>query len=290
MNDVKTMRPESETGFQEFYGNLLARRADAQPEMNLPLMHLNRRMWGLTRRTIMVIGARPSEGKSALALNFSLALAKQGKKVEFLTLEMSVEAMMKRCVSMECGIDNYRLKTGNLRDEELRQIEAFRDVLASWPIHFSRHAAYTAEDLEAHLETTKPDVVVIDYIQSIRAFGKNKLDGIERYLDGLERFKIEYNCVILLCSQINRTIKMNPDHLPTKEDLKGAGRLEEVADQILLNHYPCKWIDRKNADGTENLKYDMTEFYINVAKDKEGETWVERVRYEPTTYTFRDYP
>jgi len=253
------------------------REQQETPELPLPFPNLNQRLWGLQRGELVVIGARPGECKSALALHLADHLAQSGARVEFLSLEMTVESLLMRLASSRLSYPFWALKAGKLTmpGEKERYFQFLTDQEHS-TLSISLGKGKTLEELQDYLKLTRPDVVFLDYLQNIKKPHRYAIDAYDEYILGARELAQQYHCAVVICSQINRGIKENPDKYPTMEDLKGAGSIEETADVILLNHWPWKW-DRSR---------DISTLLIIVAKSRQGETWVETVRWKPETFSF----
>lgn len=263
------------------------RRTNKVPEIPLPLSKLNEGLWGLNRKEVMVIGARPGECKSSLAMNFAYHAAKSGKHVEYLSLEMSVPSLLMRLASHDLQIPHKDIRSGQLASLHLDRLVHFHNQLDKLPLYFSHDKGYVIEEVSDLLlaGAGKIDVLIIDYLQNIRKPPRFTIDVYDDYMHSLFQLAHEYNISVIVCSQINRSIKDNPDKYPTKENLKGAGSIEETADVILLNHWPWKW---ETMDDVSS-RHSIHEFMLIVEKNRNGETWAERVFYEPSTFTFQDW-
>lgn len=251
-----------------------------QPELNLiNLPRLNGMIWGVQRKKMTVIGARPSNCKSAFAMNIALDLAMQKKRVLFLTLEMPPESVYERMFCYAHRIDNYKILTGKFKDylEQWIQFEAMVNTL---DLFVTNMIGETWENIDQLLssQSTKPDCVIVDHIQEIRGEGAERISIIDDYLTNLRAMAIRDNFALIIVSQINRLGQGQEDKMPKTHQLKGSGGLEEKADIIILLHYYHKYDPKRS----EN------DIMIDIAKNRSGRTGFADVKYLPQYYLFEE--
>lgn len=236
---------------------------------------INKVIGGFERKKIIVIGARPSEGKSAFALQLAYEFSTKFK-VLYLSLEMTIEEAMFRLLCHHKKIINTTLYDGiidnplveefyNELSQEKRELIVNEEIGANW------------EEINETMEKLKdnpPDIIFLDYIQCIKTNGK-KLEVIEDYIKNFRKMAIEKNICVFILSQINRTnIAENKE--PTMEGLKNTGFLEEHADKVILLYYPCK----------RSEKASINDFKIIIAKNKNGQTGYVKCCIRPENYYF----
>jgi len=262
----------------------LLRQAN-EPELSFPkLKTLNDKMWGLQRSWLTIIGARPSNGKTALALFLAYELAKDGKKVLFLSLEMTIPRLLRRLFCMEYGINNLDLRTDTFKNSQSmqQQFKDFQNKLYGLSFVASDLIGKKSVDLEEHLKRikpVKPDVIFIDHIQEIAA-GMDKRKAMEDYLDQLRLIATRENIAVVICSQINRLSQTESENrIPQLHQLKGTGAMEEKCDVAILLHWPYHY------DNNKNFNY----FEVNLAKNRDGETCYVKLRYSAPTCSFEDW-
>lgn len=252
----------------------------AEPEIPIrTLPALNNKLWGLHSKKLTIIGARTSQGKSALALQLAWDTAKQGIPTLFLSLEMYEEDIIERLFCLAQKVDNYELLRGNFSDYTLRW-EAFERELEGIPLVITDMLGKTWDEVDKYLTTltVKPKVIIIDHLQEARsALLKNQKEIIEEYLKKLRLMAIRDNFSLIICSQVNRSSQEEKTGSePQLHHLKASGFIEEGADIILLLHWP--WHYKKEGD--------KNKFILNVAKNRNGRTgWIE-IKYRPENYFF----
>jgi replicative DNA helicase len=239
------------------------------------LSNFNKLLGGLERKKMVVVGSRPSEGKSTFALQSAYEMSSK-HKVLYLSLEMTVEESMFRMFCYEMNMANTDFFSGRLYDYE-KQFKEFKKRIKDQNklLIIGEEIGRTWEEIDSLFSSmnSKTDIVILDYVQCIRSNGK-RLEAIEDYIKKFRALAIEEGFCLLLCSQINRAnLQDNKSKEPTMEGLKNTGFLEEHADKVILLHYPCKHKDK-----------DITKFKIIVAKNKNGMTGYVNCKITPEYY------
>lgn len=251
------------------------------------LPNLDNKIWGLRKRNLVVVAGRPSQGKSNICLQWALDFAKQGKKVQFFTLEMTPESCIERIIARECSIDNFLLRSGKIGMLESHYIDKLNKLnellkkikltfISSWGKSFAE-----INQIISSFET--PDVVVIDYVNMIKSDANKKRHAISEYIKNLRTMAIEKNfCAIIAC-QINREAHKNKDNqvrVPNLWHLKEAGELEEHCDQAFIVHYDYFYSNIPDEEGR---------YIIKVAKNREGRTGEFECFFEPQFNRVSEY-
>jgi len=268
---------------KEFLGGieteLKSRGEDPEfPIRSLPF--LNRKIWGL-RRGLTVIGARTSMGKSALGLQFALDLAKQGKKVLFLSLEMTVESMVERLFCNELEVDNYELLTGKLKEDVALQAkwDCFKGRMEKLEFILTCGIGKTFEEVNQIIENfdALPEIIFVDYVQAIKIENRER-ENLNEYIRNFREICIKNKIAGVVCSQANRQVFDEEKREPTLANLKSSGFLEEHADTVLLLHYPFA-VDNKKPE---------SEYKLILAKQRNGRTGEHWLFFKPHFYKFID--
>lgn len=256
-----------------------------EPELSFPrLRTLNEKMWGIQKSWLTIIAARPSNGKTAMAMCLAYEIAKSGKKVLFLSLEMTIPRLLRRLFCMVYKISNKVLQTSAFKNSQEMQdkFDAFQNDLQKISFVGSDLIGKKAIDVEEHLrkiKPIKPDVIFIDHIQEISA-GLDKRKAMEDYLDNLRTIATRENIAIVVCSQINRLSQTeNENRIPQLHQLKGTGALEEKVDVAILLHWPYHY------DNNKNFNY----FEVNLAKNRDGETCYIKLNFHPQFSSFEEW-
>ncbi len=201
---------------------------------------LDKLLGGLQRSDLIFIAARPSVGKTSLALSVARNAARRGKHVAIFSLEMSAEQVVQRLVAAETGIDSQRLRLGTLKDDEWELFHQATGKLAELPIFIDDTPSITALQLRTKARRLDSehgiDLIVIDYLQLM--VGDSHTDNrvqevsyISRSLKGLAR---ELNVPLISCSQLSRAVEQRTDKKPVLADLRESGSLEQDADVVMF--------------------------------------------------------
>lgn len=191
-----------------------------------------------TRRgNFVVVGARPSTGKSALALQCALNMAKAGYRVGFASLEMGSEEINERCIAHLSGVSLEKLVRGkNISDEEYKRINAACEALYKLPIGFDYSCRMVAQ-IQARALSERWEVVFVDYIQLLSANGKSsRYEIVTAISQELQQLAHRNNILVVSLSQLTRpqTTVDGKQRRPGLTDLRESGQLEQDADAVIL--------------------------------------------------------
>ena len=178
---------------------------------------------GIQRKCLTVIGARTSEGKSTLAVQIAYDLAVQGKTVLFLSLETTIEKIGARLFCLHNRYNNTKAFRGGVVGEP-QQWDKFEADLKELPLIINDMLGRSWEEIDKVITDCqlKPDVVIVDYIQTIaNRDGQNKLETINEYIRRFRELAIRNDFAAILCSQVNRTIADEKVKEPQLHQLKG---------------------------------------------------------------------
>lgn len=260
LNNIKHIRewiPETDTMFS---------KRGLAPEMPIKsIPRLDGFLWGLHRQEMLVIAARPSNFKSVMAIQIAWDMAKAGRSVYFMSLEMAVPRIIERIFTNECLVDNGLLWRGAIKNDKIiaDKYALFKEKLDSTKLVLSDMIGRTAQDIKTVEDAFErhPDVIVIDHLNEIGG-GENKAMAIEQYLGHIRELAIRRNVALVVCSQVNRSSRIDDDKKPQLHQIKGSGSVEEKCDCCLMLHYPYFY------DKTES----MNELQVIVAKNRYGAT------------------
>ena len=196
---------------------------------------------GLQRSDLILLAARPSMGKSALALNIALnsATVTQGACAIF-SLEMPCEQLANRMLSAKAKVDGQKIRTGQLNDNEWAKIREAVQELKHQKIFFDDTPGIKVSDMYAKCRKLKQDyglyLIIVDYIQLIQATGKSEsrqqeVSDISRKLKAMAR---ELDVPLIALSQLSRTVESRTDKRPMLSDLRESGALEQDADIVMF--------------------------------------------------------
>lgn len=197
---------------------------------------------GFQRSDLFILAARPSMGKTALALNLAHNVAVKSKEpVLIFSLEMSKEQLVDRLLAMESGVDAWALRTGNLADSDFEKIGRAMGTLSEAPIFIDDTPGITVSELrtkarrEAH---TRPlGLIIVDYLQLMSGGNKyggdaNRVQEISEISRGLKGIARELNVPLLAASQLSRSVESRSPQIPQLADLRESGSIEQDADVV----------------------------------------------------------
>ena len=238
---------------------------------------------GFQNSEFVVIGARPSVGKTALALTMAANIAVQQRKpVGFFTLEMSAVALMQRLLAAEARLDSNRIRSGMLRPSDFHKITDAAGRLYDAPLFIEDSPNLKLLDLRAQARRMKSnhsiEIVFIDYLTLISSENQElprheQIAEISRSLKALAR---ELDVPVLALSQVRRETE---GKLPTLADLRESGSIEQDADVVMFLH--------RERGTDENLNERETD--LIVAKQRNGPVGKINLTFFPEYTTFESY-
>lgn len=194
---------------------------------------------GLQNSDLIILAARPSMGKTALALNIARnAAVDAGVPVAIFSLEMSKEQLSLRMLCAEASIDSARLRSGFFSMEDWERVTDAAGVLSAAPIFIDDSPSLSAMEVRAKARRLKMDknigLIVIDYLQLMqgRADAERRDLEISEISRGLKALAKEINLPVLALSQLNRMLEQRNDKRPRLSDLRESGALEQDADVV----------------------------------------------------------
>src|SRR5215217_5588502 len=240
---------------------------------------------GMQRSDLIILAARPSMGKSALALGLAYGAAVQhGKTVGIFTLEMSAEQLVQRLLSTETGVDSHRLRLGQIDDHEWDRISRAFGRLAEAQIYIDDSAAVSVMELRSKARRLQAErgleLLVVDYLQLMQGRrSENRVQEISEISRGLKGIARELNIPVIALSQLSRAVETRADHHPLLSDLRESGSIEQDADVVMF-------IFREEIydENTENKG--IAE--ISVAKHRNGPVGKVNLRFFQKTARFAD--
>jgi replicative DNA helicase len=218
---------------------------------------------GLQKSDLVILAARPSLGKSALALNFAANITMNQKiPIGIFSLEMSKDQIVDRLIASISGVDLWRLRTGRLssegEDNDFTRIQQALSVLSEVPIYIDDSFSSTVLQMKAmarRLQTEKGlGMIIIDYLQLMepldpKASPVQQVSENSRALKGLAK---ELNIPVLVVSQLSRAVEQRSPHIPRLADLRQSGTIEQDADVVMFiyreDHYKQETARKNIAD------------------------------------------
>lgn len=206
------------------------------------LQELNEKTSGWQPGELIILAARPSMGKTALALNFvEAALMTQPKPVLIFSLEMPADSLVMRMLSSIGRIDQGNIRNGQLTEDDWPKLEAAARKLKDKLLFIDDTAGLTPNEVRARIrkiarEHGNPGMIMVDYLQLMHVAGSTEgrtqeISEISRSMKALAK---EYECPVICLSQLNRGVESRPNKRPMNSDLRESGAIEQDADVILF--------------------------------------------------------
>lgn len=216
-------------------------KGTGEKALETQLKRLNMKIGGYVPGNLVIIGARPSMGKSAFALGSLVHAADQGKTAGIFSLEMSNIEIVKRFLSMgQDYVNVFNLDRGEVTHDGWQALTITADRISRLKIFLCDQASLTASQVVRHAHALKQkhglDLLVIDYLQLMEIEGKkdNRSTGLGEISRQFKLLAKELNIPILLLSQLNRECEKRPDKRPMLSDLRESGGIEQDADVVLF--------------------------------------------------------
>ncbi|HXP77427.1 MAG TPA: replicative DNA helicase [Stellaceae bacterium] len=219
---------------------------------------LDKLLGGLHPSDLVVLAARPSMGKSALATNIAFHAARNhrtietpdGKKktedgavVAFFSLEMSSEQLATRILSEESGVPSHLIRRGEVKAEDFEKFVQTSHVLANLPLYIDDSPALSIAAVRTRARRLKRqrglDLVIVDYLQLLHGSGEgtageSRVQEISEITRGLKALAKELNVPVLALAQLSRAVEQREDKRPLLSDLRESGSIEQDADVVMF--------------------------------------------------------
>ena len=232
---------------------------------------LDKLLSGLQPSELIILAARPSQGKTALALNFAENIAiRGGEPVAIFSLEMSKESLLQRLIASVAQIDAHKFRTGHLSKEDWRRMTEALGGISSAPVWIDDAGSNSVLEIGAKARRLMRDkglkLLIVDYLQLITARGRfnsrqEEVSSISRNLKGLAK---ELKIPVLVLSQLTRAPERE-ERGPQLSDLRESGAIEQDADVVMFIYRPNFY--KKDAAPEERDQAD-----ILIAKQRNGPT------------------
>jgi replicative DNA helicase len=251
---------------------------------------------GLQRSDLIVLAARPSLGKTSLALNIARnAAINQKACIALCSLEMSREAVVQRLLSSESGVDSRKVRLGRFGEKDEVKIMEASGVLSEAAIYIDDSPQLRALDIRSktrrlHYERNI-DLIIIDYLQLIQGDGKNetRVQEISKITRALKTLARELNVPILAVSQLSRAVEWRASHVPQLADLRESGSIEQDADVVLFIYRDDMYFsaeDWSKVHDIEKEPYPRGIADIIIAKHRNGPLGQIKLRFLSRTAKF----
>ncbi len=197
---------------------------------------------GLQPADLIIVAGRPSMGKTTFAMNMAENVAINSKvPVAVFSMEMPGDSLAMRMMSSLGRIDQHRVRTGKLEDDEWPRLTSAVSILAEAPMYIDDTPALTPTEIRARARRLKREhgglgMIVIDYLQLMQApsAGENRATEISFISRSLKALAKELNVPVIALSQLNRNLEQRPNKRPVMSDLRESGSIEQDADVVVF--------------------------------------------------------
>lgn len=196
---------------------------------------------GLQPSDLIIVAGRPAMGKTSFAMNIAEnAALTTGKAVAVFSMEMAAIQLVTRMISSLGRVNQHRLRTGNLKDEDWPRISSAMNMLAETQIFIDETGGLSPTDLRARARRLKREhdvcMIVVDYLQLMEIPGnkENRATELSEISRSLKALAKELDVPVVALSQLNRGVEQRPDKRPMMSDLRESGAIEQDADVIVF--------------------------------------------------------
>jgi replicative DNA helicase len=217
---------------------------------------------GFQPSDLVVLAARPSMGKTALALNIAQNMAKKGNSIGLISLEMSKEQLVERMFCSLLSVDSWKLRTGKLSDDDFSRIGNIMDEMNNMKIYIDDTVGGSIAELKAKARRLKMenglDVLIIDYLQLMSgsaSYQSNRVQEISEISRSLKELARDLSVPIVALSQLSRAVEMRPSKVPQLSDLRESGAIEQDADVVMMLY-------REDYYEEDSARPGLTDIYI----------------------------
>lgn len=281
------------------------------------LIDLDRLLSGFQNSDFIVLGARPSMGKTSLLLNIAQSVAGRCLKGEanavpvgVFSLEMSAEQLTQRLVANTANVNAHQISNGQLNDTDMGRVMHAANLLHTLPLHIDDTPGLTINAIRSRAREMKRrhgvGIIIVDYLQLMLAPVRgdyNRVQEISQISRGLKMVARELDVPVLAASQLSRQVESRDNKRPLLSDLRESGSIEQDADVVLMLYRPEYYLkaalgaadDTVGSDGDRKRVAEMraqleaarglTE--VIVAKNRKGPTDVVKLLFDGATTTFR---
>jgi len=249
---------------------------------------LDNMLSGFQKSDLIILGARPSFGKTALALDIARQAAIHGKSVGIFSIEMSREQVIDRFIAAQAKIPLWRLRTGRLNnDMEFSLVQQALDELSKVTLFIDDTPSPTMLQIRSSTRRLQMeqglDLLIIDYLQLIRprTSSENMVQQVTEISRELKALARELNIPVLALSQLSRAVDSRDIKIPRLSDLRESGSLEQDADVVMF-------IYRKDRERIDVPEEEQNLVEIIIAKHRNGPVGSVKLRFDPEKVSFHN--
>lgn len=257
--------------------------------------HLDQLTQGFQKSDLIILAGRPSMGKTAFSLNLALNCIKESElPILFCSLEMSKEQIIYRLLSSETGINQMKLRSGDLSQNDWIKLNKIIRIIAKLPFFIDDTSDILVQDIRSKIKTilleqNQLGLVIIDYLQLMQtnnSYSTNRVQELSQITRSLKKLAREFNVPIIALSQLSRNVDNRIDQRPILSDLRESGSIEQDADLVLML-YRSKLNNLLHSSNQDNVgNRESTELII--AKHRNGPLGSIRLQFNKNHLQFQE--
>ncbi len=242
---------------------------------------------GLQKSDLVVFAGRPGMGKTSWILTVALNAARRGARVAIFTMEMGVEQLVQRLLSMETGIKISQLRTANITPREQTRLTEAIGRISSLPLFIDDTPSITPIEMRTKCRRLQHEygleIVMVDYMQLMsagKAYENNRVQEISYISRSLKELARELNVTLLSTAQLSRAVEQRQDKRPQLSDLRESGSIEQDADAVMFLY-------RDEVYNPETTEF-PNQADILLSKHRHGPTGTVQLYFEKSITKFMD--
>lgn len=249
---------------------------------------------GLEGGDMVILGARPSMGKTALVLKVALNVARKGGTVAIFSLEMSEKQLTRRFASMISGVSSSVLRKADMSADTYRRLADACEIMYDLPILMDETSDINPLEMKGKIRRVKRDegvsLVIVDYLQLMRGTRKteNRVQEISDIARALKSIAKDLDVPLIALSQLNRSVESRENKRPQLADLRESGSIEAEADLVAFLYRDDYYKARENPDEANHDPDRIEIAELIVAKHRNGPIGTVKLAFQPTYANFEN--
>ena len=247
--------------------------------------HIDYMLGGLKPQQLIIIAARPSMGKTALALNMTRNMAMDNVPVGYFSLEMSKDELVNRLMCTDSEVDSKKMEQGRVNDLEWKKITRSVGHISEMGIYINDEAAITLGSMKAKARKMIHDnniqVLFVDYLGLMKVskyFKGSRYEVVSEIVRELKNMAKDLNIPVVALSQLSRNLESRTDKRPIMSDLRESGEIEQAADVIMMIYRDAVYNEGANENHAE----------VRIAKHRNGSCGTVHLHWRPEVTKFYD--
>jgi replicative DNA helicase len=260
---------------------------DEEDGVTYALESLDDRIGYMPKKGLVLIAARPSFGKTQLALQMCTENAREGKPTLFISLEMSEVQVVERLISRIARVPLFKIRKKTLNNKDINRIKDAKSEIINLPLYIVSSSILNVPELRSKARRIdiqnkgRLSLVVVDYMQLMTSSGSEgtRNEVVSSFSRGMKQIAMDMNIPVVGLSQLSRASEQREDKIPVLSDLRDSGSLEQDADVVVFLYKKGYYTHKKE---------DENDLSIIIAKNRHGPVGTVRVYNDPMFQDIRD--